>query len=224
MTHILIIEFDSIIGALLRDRFQTEGFRVTWFRYGKGGYEYAIDNQVDLIILNLMVPIMSGWRILENVRKRKDIPIILLSVENEEKIKIKAFDLGCDDFIAIPFSFRELLGRVKAVLRRSGNPTDSQTQLESGGLRLNISTQTAWWEDHELKLSRLEIEILALLVKNEGQPVHRHKLLDEVWGEDTDVTTRAVDMHIQRLRSKWSFLKKRIHTDYQKGYRWKRDN
>ena len=221
MTSILIIEFDPVIGRMLRNSFESEGFQVIRFRDGRDGLEYALNNHVDLIVLNLMVPRIDGWRVLKKLRQEnRSTPVIILSVQDEEEVKIRAFNEGCDDFVTIPFSLRELFGRTRAILRRTGSEKDAPRLLKSGGFVLDLRTQQAVLEGREINLTKSEFMILALLIRNEGKIIPRYRILDEIWGEEVDITTRTVDMHIHRLRSKCPAIGNCIVTVYQKGYKW----
>jgi len=221
MTSILIIEFDPVIGRMLQDGFESEGFQIIRFRDGQNGLEYALHNHIDLIVLNLMVPGVDGWYILRKLRQEaRTTPVIILSAQDEARVKIRAFNEGCDDFVTIPFSLRELFGRARAILRRTGSDKDTPKLLESGGLVLDLRTQQAVLDGMEVNLTKSEFLILALLIRSEGKVVRRYRILDEIWGEEVEVTTRTVDMHIHRIRSKWQAIGKCIITIYQKGYKW----
>ncbi|MDP8237602.1 MAG: response regulator transcription factor [Candidatus Hatepunaea meridiana] len=221
MTSILIIEFDPVIGRMLQDGFESEGFQIIRFRDGQNGLEYALHNHIDLIVLNLMVPGVDGWHILRKLRQEaRTTPVIILSAQDAEREKIRAFNEGCDDFVAIPFSLHELFGRAKAILRRVGSDQNAPRLLKSGGFTLDLQTQQAVLEGSEINLTKSEFMILALLIRSEGEVVRRYRILDEIWGEEVDVTTRTVDMHIHRIRSKWQAIGKCIITVYQKGYKW----
>ena len=220
MVSILIIEFDPIIGKILRDGFESDGFDVFWFRNGRNGWNYALDNQPDLILLNLMIPGIQGINILRTLRRDNQLtPVVILSVDDDERTKLKAFEAGCDDFLTIPFSLGELFGRAKAILRRT-SPSLKAQKLISGNLILNTSSHVATLDGKELQLTRCEFKILSALIVNEGKVVPRYKLLDEIWGEETDVTTRTIDMHISRIRSKYPEIGNCIMTVFQSGYKW----
>lgn len=217
---ILIIEFDPVVGRLLQDSLEREGFRIVWSRDGRSGLEHALNGHTDLILLNLMIPGIDGWKILKKFQKIElSVPVIALCVQDDETIKVKALNEGCDDFITIPFSLSELHSRTRAILRRTCKFRKTPSVLRYGSLVLEQRSEKVMLEEKEIKLTKIEYKILTLLVGNAGKVVHRFQIIDEIWGEETDITTRAVDMHIHRIRSKHNELEKRIETIYQRGYR-----
>ncbi|MDP8206935.1 MAG: response regulator transcription factor [Candidatus Electryonea clarkiae] len=218
-TSILIIEFDPVIGRTLQNGFESEGYRVILFRDGRSGLEFALNNHLDLMVLNLMIPGINGWQVLRKLRqKAQSIPVIAISVQDREEVKVRAFNEGCDDFLTIPFSLR-VSCRTRAILLRTCPEKHVPNLLKSGGLVLDCLSGQADWNGKEINLTRIEFMILTLLVRGEGRVVLRYQIMDEIWGEETDVTTRTVDMHIHRIRTKLPDLGKRIETVYQRGYK-----
>jgi two-component system alkaline phosphatase synthesis response regulator PhoP len=180
------------------------------------GEGYAVDTAVsaeealrrnlpsyDLFILDVMMGSISGFRLAEKIRKELSLttPVIFLTARDTENDRITGFNLGADDYLAKPFSVRELLARVRAILRRS-SPENVSMTTTSGNFRVDISNKLIYSEDRQLELTRKEYEILALFIQNEGKIFPRSEILTRVWGDDVIVTDRTVDVTITRIRRK----------------------
>lgn len=204
-TRILIVEDEPSMRLGLTDNLEFEGYEVDTASDGKDGLKKILDNEYNLVLLDVMLPNMSGFDVCKAVRKAGKItPIIMLTAKGEEIDKVIGFELGADDYITKPFSLRELLARVKAVLRRTDSntsplPTDN---IKLGKLSLNFSSYTAYEGKKEVQLSHKEFEILAYLFKHRNSTVSRDDLLTNIWGYDESPTTRTVDNFILRLRQK----------------------
>lgn len=204
--HILVVEDEPSMRMGLQDNLEFDGYEVDVAEEGNSGLEKILSNTYDLIVLDVMLPNISGFDICKTVRKRGIVtPIILLTAKGEEIDKVRGLELGADDYITKPFSLRELLARVKAVLRRTQNNTvgnPANDTLEIGKLSVDFSGYTAQQNGQPVKMSHKEFEILHYFWNNRNKTVSRDDLLDKVWGYQEQPTTRTVDNFILKLRQK----------------------
>ncbi len=223
MARILLIEDDPVLGPRLKRNLELSGYRVTLANFGKTGLNCAKEDQSDLIILDLMLPGMDGMRILHEVRQNKlDVPVIILTAKGSERDKLAGFREGCDDYMTKPFSFPELTARIRAVLKRCGYKNEPRI-INSGGISLDPESRTITGVDAIIELSPREFDLLYFLVSRPNQTLSRYALLDEIWGEDSEVTTRTIDAHVSYLRKKLAdsgIISGRIATVYKAGYMW----
>ncbi|HKX13297.1 MAG TPA: response regulator transcription factor [bacterium] len=225
---VLIIEDEVDIQALLSHHFQQAGFRIETSGNGTEGLKKAREKRPDLIVLDLMLPGMDGLevcRVLKSEAGTKAIPVIMVTAKGEEIDKVVGFELGADDYLAKPFSPRELLLRAKAVLRRThsgeGNSGEADKQIKFGGLLIDFSRHRVSISDQEVELTAIEFKLLKYLLETKGRVQTRDVLLDKVWGYDAFVTTRTVDTHVKRLREKLGKLENYIETVRGIGYRFR---
>ncbi|RPH75923.1 DNA-binding response regulator [bacterium] len=205
MKKILIVEDAPNMVKGLKDNLEFEGYEIDTASEGNTGLQKVTGNKYDLILLDIMLPGVSGLDICRSARKNGvDTPIILLTAKGEEIDKVLGLELGADDYITKPFSLRELLARIKAILRRSpaSNGVTGDEMVKIGNLSVNFKNYVAVNGDHEIKLSHKEYEILHYLYKNEGKTVDRDDLMSNVWSIDYEITTRTVDNFILKLRQK----------------------
>jgi DNA-binding response OmpR family regulator len=206
MVKILIIEDEPSMLSGLHDNLEFEGYNVDSANRGDEGCVKILKGNYDLILLDVMLPGMSGFDILKQCRGKGVItPVIMLTAKAEELDKVLGLEFGADDYITKPFSLRELLARIKAILRRTGRlnePSTSKHLFQIGRLSVNFETLEANENGEIIKLSHKEFEILNYLFKKMGQIVSRDDLLDSVWGLDYQPTSRTVDNFILRLRQK----------------------
>lgn len=205
MKRILIIEDDQAILRGLKDNLEFESFEVLTATDGKEGFELARGEDLDLIILDLMLPRMNGFEICQQLRSEgKAVPIVILTARGGEGERVRGLDLGADDYVTKPFSIPELIARVRAILRRTsiGQTTKKTHRLHFDAVSVDFNRFEARNGDEELKLSPKEFGVLQLLAEREGEVVTRDELLDEVWGYERYPTTRTVDNHIASLRGK----------------------
>ncbi len=206
MNRILIVEDELHMLQGIKDNLEFEGYEVDTASEGNEGMKKILDKSFDLVLLDVMLPNMSGFDICRNARKEGiTTPIILLTAKGEEIDKVLGLELGADDYITKPFSLRELLARIKAVLRRTGDSNKGQSAQDKivlGRLNINFKTYEAFSDDEPVKMSHKEFEILHYLFNHANQTVHRDDLMSEVWGIDFDITTRTVDNFILKLRQK----------------------
>jgi DNA-binding response OmpR family regulator len=206
MKRILIVEDEVNMVQGLKDNLEFEGYQVDTALEGTTGLQKILGGGYDLILLDVMLPGISGFDICKTARKEGvNIPIVLLTAKGEEIDKVLGLELGADDYITKPFSLRELLARIKAILRRSpaGNEANGESALISiGNLQISFARYLAMEGGREIKMTHKEFEVLHYLYKNVGKTVHRDDLMSSVWSIDYDITTRTVDNFILKLRQK----------------------
>ncbi|KAF0158689.1 MAG: Phosphate regulon transcriptional regulatory protein PhoB (SphR) [Syntrophaceae bacterium] len=206
MTKILIVDDEQDIADLISYNLEKEGYS-TIKAYDGGDVLKTVKTQKpDLVILDLMLPHMNGMDICRAVRANPEtahLPIIMLTAKSDEVDKIIGLEIGADDYMTKPFSVKELIARVRTILRRSqeGNKTTVRETFEFGGLAINYASCSVTVEGRPVKLSPTELKLLFFLSRNPGRVYSRDQILDHVWGDDTFITDRAVDVHIRRLRS-----------------------
>ena len=203
--RIVIIEDEKDIVDLVRYNFRKEGFEVESYSSGKDGLEYLRKNSVDLVLLDIMLPDLDGIEICKRVRadeRLKSLPIIFLTARGEEIDRVVGLEIGADDYVVKPFSPRELVARVKAVLRRQEQALGKTEVIEVAGLRLDSRTHEVTLHGRSIQLSALEFKLLHFLASQPRRVFSREQLLDNVWGRDRFVTPRTVDVHIRRIREK----------------------
>jgi DNA-binding response OmpR family regulator len=203
MTRILIVEDEPNMVAGLRDNFEFEGYEVLTAYNGEEGLQRALSESPDLVVLDVMMPKMSGLEVCKQLKaKRASIPIIMLTARGQEVDKVVGLELGADDYVTKPFSIRELLARVKAVLRRSHTLPKEQDCYSFGDAEVDLHACRVTRQGMELDFSSTEFELLKYFVCHAGEVLSRDRLLEEVWGYDSYPTTRTVDAHLVRLRQK----------------------
>jgi len=201
--RIVIIEDEKDIVELVRYNFRKEGFDVEGFGRGREGLEYLRRHPADLVLLDILLPDEDGFAICRRLRadeRLKSLPVIFLTAKGEELDRVLGLEIGADDYVVKPFSPRELVARVKAVLRRQERGEEKREVVESAGLRLDLRTQGVSVHGRPVELSTLEFRLLYFLASHPRHIFSRDRLLDEVWGRDRFVTPRTVDVHIRRLQ------------------------
>jgi len=201
---ILVVEDDRAMAVALRDGFEFDGYEVVSAGNGVTALELASERKPDLIVLDVMLPRMSGLDVCRQLRAAgNQVPIIMLTARGQEIDRVLGLKLGADDYVTKPFSFMELLARVEAVLRRSsrGLPEGSRV-LTLGEVTVDFAHHTATRGGRPLDLTPRELRLLEFLAAHQGEVVTREQLLDEVWGYDTIPFTRTVDTHVAKLRKK----------------------
>ena len=200
---ILIVEDEPNMVAGLRDNFEFEGYTVITARDGVEGLQRALDESPDLVVLDVMMPRMSGLEVCKQLRaKRGSIPIIMLTARGQEVDKVVGLELGADDYVTKPFSIRELLARVKAVLRRTAVVPKDMDQHSFADVEVDLKRCRVVKAGKAIDISSKEFELLKYFICHSGEILCRDRLLEEVWGYDNYPTTRTVDTHLVRLRQK----------------------
>jgi len=206
MKKILIVEDELNMINGLKDNLEFEGYEVDTAMEGNSGLLKILQGNYDLVLLDVMLPELSGFDICKTVRKEGvNTPIILLTAKGEEIDKVLGLEFGADDYITKPFSLRELLARIKAILRRSlsGKAENNEPEyIRFGNIQVNFKNYVAIEGTGEIKMSHKEFEVLHFLHKNAGKTVHRDDIISNVWSIDYDITTRTVDNFILKLRHK----------------------
>jgi len=204
MKKILIIEDDLALRQTLETALESENYKVLSASDGAEGFKIATQESFDLILLDLKLPEMDGFEICKNLRSKGDTtPIIFLTGEKKEEIdKVLGLELGGDDYMTKPFGTRELLARIKAVLRRFKPESAELYEYTFGSVTINFKKQVAIKGEEELRLTAKELGLLKLLISHEGEVVSRDAILNEVWGYDKFPTTRTVDTFVHNLRQK----------------------
>lgn len=217
--NILIVEDEFRIRFLLRDYFNAEDFRVFEAENGQIALDIFKENKIDLIILDIMMPVMDGLTTLEKIREVSTLPVILLTAKGQEEDKLQGYDFGADDYITKPFSPKVLVAKVKALLKRTRDDIDSSTQ-DHGGILINKLSHEIKINDTILSLSPKEYELLLYLIDNESIALSRDNILDNVWGIDYYGDIRTVDTNIKRLREKLGDKSNYIITVRGSGYKF----
>jgi DNA-binding response OmpR family regulator len=203
MTKLLIVEDEPSILRGLADQFRREGYEVSTESDGDAGYAAVARESPDLILLDLMLPGMSGYEICRTLRRGgNQTPILMLTARGAEADRVLGLDLGADDYVTKPFSLRELLARVRALLRRLHSAALAPAELHLPGIAIDFNAYSATKDGRPLELTRREFQLLRTLASHPNQALTREQLLDVVVGEEVYVTNRVIDNHIAALRSK----------------------
>lgn len=223
---ILVVEDERDISALVAYHLTKEGYRVRTAEGGQEALELAQTERPDLVLLDLMLPGLSGYDVLNEMRDRPelaDVPVILLTARREESDRIKGFELGADDYLTKPFSPRELVLRVSAVLRRAQSPAvaGSGRMLRGGPVSVDLNATQVVVADETIELTPTEYRLLVTLMERRGRVQSRQQLLESAWDIHARIETRTVDMHVQRLRTKLGSAADQIETVRGFGYRYK---
>jgi len=196
---VLIVEDEAAIRELVAFHLETAGFAVRQAGDGEQGLASALSDPPDLIVLDLMLPGMDGVALLQSLRKVSRVPVVMLTARAEEADRVRGLELGADDYVAKPFSPRELVARIRAVLRRAEPQSD---HLSAGGVELDVTAHRCFVGGRERELTLTEFGILHTLMERPGQVLTREMLLEKVWGYDYFGDARTVDVHVRHLREK----------------------
>ena len=218
MPRILVVDDEPHILELAKMYLERDGFQVECVGSGKDALS-RMDVNPDLIILDLMLPDIDGFEVCRQIRSKSNVPILMLTARKEDVDKIVGLELGADDYCTKPFNPRELVARVKAILRRYQSGTDRRSVIEMGRLRLDLSRHEVTVANQPVTLRTKEFSLLATFVQNPGIVFSREKLLELVWGYDYYGETRTVDVHINHLREKLSGSGVSIETLRGTGYK-----
>ncbi|MGC8868373.1 MAG: response regulator transcription factor [Sulfurihydrogenibium sp.] len=217
---ILIVEDDKELSNLIAKRLKDEGFTVQQAFDAEEGISYATYDNYDVIILDIMLPKMSGYQVIEHLKNKKiKTPILVLSAKGEIEDKVKGLQLGADDYLTKPFSFPELIARIQALIRRSKN-IEEISKLKYADLTMDLLKKEVYRNGKKIDLTAKEFELLKYLLENAERIVTRNMILENVFDIDFDIESNVVDVHIHRLRDKVDkgFEKKLIHTVRGFGY------
>jgi len=221
-TKILIVDDEAKIRNVIKIYLEKEGFSTEEACDGEEALKKFNVSKPSLIILDVMMPKIDGWTVLRKIREESSVPIIMLSARGEEYDKLFGFELGVDDYITKPFSPKEMIARIKAVIRRSSYFENVSTDvLKAGALSLMPKSRQVFLDNEEINLTPKEYELLCFLVKNQNTVFSREQLLNNVWGYNFLGDARTVDTHIKQLREKLRKHKKYIQTVWGTGYKFK---
>ncbi len=203
MAKILIVEDEESILLPLEDNLRLDGYEVACARDGLDALAKAAKETFDLIVLDIMLPKLDGFEVCKRLRRdRVMTPVLMLTAKSQEIDKVLGLELGADDYVTKPFSSRELLARIKALLRRAGEALTGPDVVRFGEVEIDFARYEAKKRGRPLPMTSLEFNLLHLLVRHGGRVVHRNKILDSVWGRDVYVDPRTVDKHVSLLRRK----------------------
>ena len=220
---LLIVDDESRIRSLIAKYAAFEGYEVDEAENGMKAVEMCRETRYDLIIMDVMMPELDGFSAVREIRKDRNVPVIMLSARGEEYDRIHGFELGIDDYVVKPFSPRELMMRVTAVLKRSGGEAASDEIVTIGGLTVDFTARRVSVDGKELDLSPKEYELLFYMVRNRGIALSREKLISEVWGYDFFGDDRTLDTHIKLLRRQLGSCADKITTLRGVGYRFEKE-
>ncbi len=224
-TKILLVDDDPNIRQLVNLYLVKEGFEVEMAERGDEALKKVLASPPNLMLLDVMLPGMDGWQVLRETRRTSNVPIIMLTAKDETFDKVLGLELGADDYIAKPFDMKELVARIKAVIRRyqAPEPAEANKALSFPGLTVNISQYTVNYMGKELEMPPKELELLNFLASHPNQVFTREQLLEQVWGYDYFGDSRTVDVHVKRLREKLTEGEKlgwQIKTVWGVGYKF----
>ena len=203
MTRILVVEDEESFSDALSYMLRKEGFEVSVCANGPDGLEEYDRSGADLLLLDLMLPGLSGLEVCRQLRQKSDVPVIMLTAKDAEVDKVVGLEIGADDYVTKPFSARELVARIRAVLRRRGETDELPTAvLESGPVRMDVDRHVVTVNGAGTPMPLKEFELLEFLLRNAGRVLTRGQLIDRIWGSDYVGDTKTLDVHVKRLRAK----------------------
>ncbi len=222
---ILIVEDEKDIVKLLRYNLENNGYKVVFAHDGETGFSLLRTEQPDLVILDLMLPKLDGHEFLKMARRDGNVPILVLTAKKEEVDKLLGLELGADDYVTKPFSVREVMARIKTILRRTDRQISPSRQIAAGNLTVDLDRYEVKVKDELIPLSTKEFEFLKCLIEADGRALTRDDILARVWGVEPsmELDTRTIDQHVSRLREKLGCESHRILTVKNIGYRIKID-
>jgi two-component system response regulator RegX3 len=203
VTRVLVVEDEESFSDALAYMLRKEGFEVAIAETGPEALEEFDRTGADLVLLDLMLPGLNGTEVCRAIRQRSNVPVIMLTAKDSEIDKVVGLEIGADDYVTKPFSTRELLARIKAVLRRGGEADElAPSVLEAGPVRMDVERHAVSVRGREIKLPLKEFDLLEILLRNAGRVLTRGQLIDRVWGSDYVGDTKTLDVHVKRLRAK----------------------
>ena len=218
---ILVVDDEERMRRLVKDFLAKKGYAVIEASNGREALDlFYKDNSIDLVILDVMMPVMDGWATLREIRETSKIPIIMLTAKAEEHDELLGFELGVDEYITKPFSPKILVARVEALLRRFGSIGAENEKLSYGGIVLDKNAHSVLVDSSEIELSYKEFELLSFFMENKGLALSRDRILDSVWNYDYFGDARTVDTHVKKLRAKLGDKGDLIKTIWGMGYKF----
>jgi len=224
MARILVVEDEQDLQQVLAYNLKQAGHDAVVTKLGAEGLRLAREQRPDLVLLDLMLPDVPGTEVCKQLKESpstRGVPVMMLTAKGEEIDRVVGFELGADDYVVKPFSVRELLLRIQAILRRGkGESTEGEPNVEFGRLRIDRGAHRTWVDGAEIELTALEFKLLVTLYDRRNRVQTRTVLLDDVWGIQADITTRTVDTHVKRLREKLEGARDYVETVRGVGYRF----
>lgn len=220
MLKILIVDDEAMIRNVLREYAEFTGYSVTEAEDGMQAVMLCRNNDYDIILMDIMMPELDGFSAVKEIKKIKDIPVIMLSARGEEYDKLFGFELGIDDFVVKPFSPKEVMARINAVTKRKALPLGKDCALKFEGLEIDFEGRAVRVDGKKTEMTPKEYELLFFLVKNKGIAISRERLLSDVWGYDFYGDDRTIDTHIKMLRGNLKQYRKFIVTVRGMGYKF----
>lgn len=217
---ILVVEDEHILREIMTDYLLAEGYSVLEANDGKQALALFHEHQLDLIILDIMLPELDGWSVCRRIRKASNVPIIMLTARSDEDDTLLGFELGADDYVTKPYSPPILLARVKRLLERRYASVEADELLSGSGISIHIPSRTVTADGRPCSLTHTEFELLAYLMKNKGIIITREQLINKIWGYDFVGDDRTINSHIRNLRSKLGEQAKHIVTVVRSGYKF----
>ena len=203
--RVLVVDDEKLIVKGIRFSLEQDGMEVDCAYDGEEALDFARQNQYDMVLLDVMLPKMTGFEVCQQIREFSNVPIVMLTAKGEDMDKILGLEYGADDYITKPFNILEVKARIKAIMRRTNRKSNRQEEskvVERGDMRLDCEGRRVYIMEKEINLTAKEFELLELLIKNPGKVYGRENLLKMVWGSDYPGDVRTVDVHIRRLREK----------------------
>lgn len=218
-SKILVVDDESRMRKLVKDFLQRKDYNVIEAENGEQAVDiFCSNNDISLIILDVMMPVMDGWQVCQEIRKLSDIPIVMLTAKSEEQDELLGFELGVDEYITKPFSPKVLTARVEAILRRAG--ADEQESLKADGIEVDRIAHIVKVDGNIIDLSFKEFELLTYFMENKGVALSREKILNNVWNYDYFGDARTIDTHVKKLRNKLGDKGDMIKTIWGMGYKF----
>ena len=202
MTVVLIIEDEESYRDALSYMLTKEGFEVVAASDGEAGLAEFERHGADIVLLDVMMPGLSGTEVCRRLRQRSSVPIIMVTARDSEIDKVVGLELGADDYVTKPFSHRELAARIRAVLRRGSDSDLMPDVIEAGRVRMDVERHEVWVDGEPVRLALKEFELLEMLLRNSGRVMTRGQLIDRIWGANYVGDTKTLDVHVKRLRAK----------------------
>jgi len=204
MQTVLVIDDDPHITEIVEFTLQKAGFKVATAANGEAGLAAFETERPDLVVLDILMPEMDGTEVCRRIRATSQVPIVFLTSVDDEVDRILGLEMGGDDYVTKPFSPRELVARIKAVLRRTSQPVETEdTEISHGRIRLNMDRYKAYWDDDEVPLTATEFRVLQALMLHPGKVYSRDELMDRAYPDGSFVTDRTIDSHVKRIRKKF---------------------
>ncbi|MGR5911977.1 response regulator transcription factor [Bacillus cereus] len=219
---VLLVEDERRLREIVSDYFRNEGFEVIEAEDGKKALELFAEHEIDLIMLDIMLPEIDGWSVCRRIRKESAVPIIMLTARSDEDDTLLGFELGADEYVTKPFSPKVLVARAKTLLKRAEGAVGvaEENAMSLVGIEVNRLSRTVLVDGEEIILTHKEFELLVYLMENKGIVLSRQHLLDQLWGYDYYGDDRTVDTHIKKLRNKLGDKAKHIGTVIRVGYKF----